>query len=114
MTLVIAILVGLLFATATYLMLSRELKAIAMGTFLLGHGANLALVAVSRHTREPTAPVLDAATHLPLTNAADPLPQALVLTAIVIGFAMQAFLLTLIVVTWRRSKTLETADLTAD
>ena len=41
----------------------------------------------------------------------DPLPQALILTAIVIGFAVQAFLLTLLVITWRNSKTMELNEL---
>jgi multicomponent Na+:H+ antiporter subunit C len=110
LTLLIAITVGVLFATATYLLLSRELKATAMGVFLLGHGANLAILSVSRSPVGGTPPVLGEGGALSGTEV-DPLPQALVLTAIVIGFAVQAFLLTLIVVTWRRMRTLETAEL---
>jgi multicomponent Na+:H+ antiporter subunit C len=111
MTLIVSILVGVLFAAATYLLLSRELKAVAMGVFLLGHAANLAVLVVSGSPIGKRPPVLGE-THLPTGLEADPLPQALVLTAIVIGFAVQAFLLTLIVVTWRRARSLELAELT--
>ncbi|MEM1012967.1 MAG: sodium:proton antiporter [Planctomycetota bacterium] len=111
MTLLVAITVGVLFACSVYLLLSRELKAVAMGVFLLSHGANIAILAVSRDPFSNRPPVLGEAGHL-FGNEADPLPQALVLTAIVIGLAVQAFLLTLLVLTWRRAKTLETADLT--
>ncbi len=110
MTLLVAITVGVLFAGSTYLLLSRELKAVAMGVFLLGHGANLAILAVSRDPAGKRPPVLGEAGRI-FGNEADPLPQALILTAIVIGLAVQAFLLTLLVVTWRRAKTLETAEL---
>ena len=112
MTLITAITVGVLFAAASYLLLSRELKATAMGVFLLGHGANLAILGVSRSPIGRRPPVLGESGSL-LGTEADPLPQALILTAIVIGFAVQAFLLTLIVVTWRRAGTLELPELAA-
>ena len=112
MTLIAAVVVGVLFACATYLLLSRELKGIAMGVFLLGHGANLAILAVSRSPVGKRPPVLGEGGII-VGESVDPLPQALVLTAIVIGFAVQAFLLTLIVVTWRRWRTLETPELAA-
>ena len=110
MTLLTAITVGVLFAVAAYLLLSRELKAVAMGVFILGHGANLAILSVSRSPIGRRPPVLGEG-GVPTGLEADPLPQALVLTAIVIGFAVQAFLLTLIVVTWRRARTLDTPEL---
>ncbi len=113
MSLLLAITVGVLFAASVYLLLSRDLKAVAMGVFLLGHGANLAIIAVSRSPLGRRPPVLGAHGEM-LGSEADPLPQALILTAIVIGFALQAFLLTLIVITWRRARALNVDRLAAE
>jgi len=136
MTMVIAICVAVTFAVSIYLMLGRELKGVAMGVFLLGHAANLSIIAMSgspvphepAHDEQPHAvsevtnvappdmkspPVL--ATHDaipdPLSEIVDPLPQALILTAIVIGFGVMAFLLTLLVVTNRKTHTIEISEL---
>lgn len=108
MTILTAIMVGVIFASSTYLMLGRELKGVCMGVFLLGHGANLMIIATSRSPIGLQPPVLGS---YPLGQLVDPLPQALILTAIVIGFAVQAFLLTLLVITWRRNRTLELDEL---
>jgi len=127
MTLVLAICVAVTFAVSIYLMLGRELKGIAMGVFLLGHAANLSIIAMSRSpikesdqvnavvqpamVKQP--PVLTDHQPLadPLATLVDPLPQALILTAIVIGFGVMAFLLTLLVVTNRATKTIEIDEL---
>lgn len=109
MTLLISIMVGVIFASAVYLMLGRELKGVCMGVFLLAHGANLTLLASSGSPIGKLPPVLGAS--VPFERLVDPLPQALILTAIVIGFAVQAFLLTLLVVTWRKNQTLELDEL---
>lgn len=122
MTLLISIMVGVVFAASVYLMLGRELKGVCMGVFLLGHGANLAIIASSRSPVGKSAPVLpEAAGHstaaqmnAAIAHLADPLPQALILTAIVIGFAVQAFLLTMLVITWRRTRTLDLAELAVE
>ncbi|MCG8512405.1 MAG: sodium:proton antiporter [Rhodospirillales bacterium] len=126
MTLIIAICVGVTFAVSIYMLLGRELKGIAMGVFLIGHAANMSIIAMSRSpiirtAEEPEAlkippvlgqPGIDPQT--PLNTIADPLPQALILTAIVIGFAVMAFLLTLIVQTARVTGTLRTDTLGGD
>lgn len=106
MSLILAITIGVLFAVAVFLLTGRELKGVAMGVFLLGHGANLTIVAVSRSPLAKIPPILGP-DGLITGDEADPLPQALVLTAIVIGFAVQAFLLSLLVLIWRRTRTLE-------
>lgn len=111
MNLLIAIMVGVIFAAASYLMLGRELKGVCMGVFMLGHGANLAILATSGSPIGKLPPILGEGDGL--ATLVDPLPQALILTAIVIGFAVQAFLLTMLVVTWRRSRTLEISELCA-
>ncbi|MBL4702000.1 MAG: NADH-quinone oxidoreductase subunit K [Phycisphaeraceae bacterium] len=109
MNLLISIMVGVLFGASAFLMLARELKGVCMGVFLLGHGANLAILAVSGTPAGKLPPVL--AYGVDLHELVDPLPQALILTAIVIGFAVQALLLTIIVITWRRHQTLSMAVL---
>lgn len=109
MTLLISMVVGVLFAASVYMLLGRELKEVCMGFFLLSHAANLAILEAGRAPGGLFPPVLGAG-H-PIDQLADPLPQALVLTAIVIGFAVQGFLITLLVVTWRRSGTLDTREL---
>jgi len=104
MTVLTAIMVGVIFTSSVFLMLGRELKGVCMGVFLLGHGANLSIIAVSGSPVGLKPPVLSITDNL--SQMVDPLPQALILTDIVIGFAVQAFLLTLLVVTWRKSSTL--------
>ena len=58
MTILTAVMVGVIFAAATYLMLGRELKGVCMGVFLLGHGANLAIIATSRSPIDLKPPVV--------------------------------------------------------
>ncbi len=122
MTIILSICVAVTFAVSIYLMTGRELKSIAMGVFLLGHAANLSIIAMSRTPvrHEPQllkgAPILtesfDAAR--PMSSIVDPLPQALILTAIVIGFAVMAFLLSLLVLTSRKAGTLNVEQLAAE
>ena len=110
MTLVLAVCVATLVTVSVYLMLSRELKSIAMGVFLLGHGANLAIIAMSGSPVSLVKGLRDA----PILGGADlvdPLPQALILTAIVINFAVMGLLLTLLIVTARRTSTLNVDQL---
>lgn len=113
MTFLAAVTVGIIFATAIYMLLGRELKGVVMGMFLFGHAANLAIIAMSRSPVGKVPPVLAGDGSVP-AGAVDPLPQALILTAIVIGFAVQAFLLTLLVLTWRRNRTVNLDELEAE
>jgi multicomponent Na+:H+ antiporter subunit C len=121
MTAILAICVAVIVTVSLYLMLGRELKGVAMGVFLLGHAANLAILAVSGSpVTTANAGLKNAAlTAEPLPTEAlsfyvDPLPQALILTAIVIGFAVMGFLLTLLIVASRAHQTLEIDELAAD
>lgn len=123
MTVVLAICVGVLFAVSVYLMLGRELKGVAMGVFLIGHAANLSIIAMSRspvrrnvdgELLQPKRPPLlgqGETAGSELATIVDPLPQALILTAIVIGFAVMGFLLTLLVQTGRVTGTLDVDEL---
>jgi multicomponent Na+:H+ antiporter subunit C len=91
MSLVLVVLIGVLFGTGTYLMLHRTTTRIIVGIGMLGNGVNLLILVAAG----PSGGVPIVGRALPF---ADPVPQALVLTAIVIGFALQAFLLAL---AWR-------------
>lgn len=81
--------VGLMTSCGIYLILRGRTFPVAMGLTLLSYAVNLFLFASGRLTLNG-APILGRT-----DTYADPLPQALVLTAIVIGFAMTAFLLVL-------------------
>jgi multicomponent K+:H+ antiporter subunit C len=83
--------VGVLAACGAYLVLRARTWPVALGLMLLGYAANLLLLGMGR-LREAAPPVLVAGDPA-RTPYADPVPQALVLTAIVIGFGMSAFLL---------------------
>ena len=91
---VIALLVGLFVAVAAYLMLSRALVRVLLGIVVLGNAVNLLIFVAGRLTRA-TPPIFPAGETTPAGYFANPLPQALILTAIVIGFAMFAFLIVL-------------------
>jgi multicomponent Na+:H+ antiporter subunit C len=75
-------------------MLRRSVLKLALGLSLLANAANLVIFVSAGLTRGVPPIVADGATTPPL-GAADPLPQAMVLTAIVIGFSVLAFTLTL-------------------
>lgn len=90
-----AVLVGIFIAAAAYLLMSRALVRMLLGIVLLGNGVNLLIFVSGRMTRALPPIVPGDLETLPLP-AANPLPQALILTAIVIGFAMFAFLSVLV------------------
>lgn len=83
-------LVGILVAVATYLVLSRSVLRVIVGTAILSHAVHLLLLTVGG-LKKGGVPLIGQ-TEGPLTDA---LPQALILTAIVISFAVTAFLLVL-------------------
>ncbi|MFP5519733.1 MAG: sodium:proton antiporter [Bdellovibrionia bacterium] len=95
MTLLMSLLIGALFGVGFFLMLRRTLFKVAMGIALIGHAVNLFILTVGGLTEGKSAIMGASETTLSAINA-DPLPQALILTAIVIGFGMQAFLVVLI------------------
>lgn len=82
--------IGLLVTAGVYLILRPRTFSVIFGLTLLSYAVNLYLLATGR-VRATAAPILRDG----VTGYADPLPQALVLTAIVIGFGMTAFLVVL-------------------
>ena len=92
---ILAGVVGVLVATGVYLILRRSLVKLLFGFVLIGHAANLSVFTLGGLVRG-NAPVVPVGADAPPAGHADPLPQALVLTAIVIGFAVVSFLAVLI------------------
>ena len=103
---VIAVLVGVLMASSVYLMLRRNLVRFVLGLALISHTANL-LIFSSGGLQGTFPPLISPGELVPDPSAANALPQALMLTAIVISFSVFAFLLVLAFRTYQR---LETVD----
>ena len=93
MELILIILIGVLYAAGLYMMMRRSFVKVIIGLIFLGHAANLLIFTVGRITKGNPAFVNPTGSS-PETFA-DPLPQALILTAIVIGFGVQAFAIVL-------------------
>ncbi len=101
-----AVVVGVLFGISVFLLLSGSLIRLVLGIFVFGNATHLLIFVAGRLTREDPPLIPDGA-YLPDPGFANPLPQALILTAIVISFSLFAFLL---VLTYRAYQTLGTVD----
>jgi multicomponent Na+:H+ antiporter subunit C len=100
--LLLALDVGVLVAAGVYLALSRGLFRCVVGISLVGIAANLAMFLAARPAA-PVPPIVPPGETVLAASATDPLPQALVLTAIVIGFALTCFSLVLVLAIRERS-----------
>lgn len=106
MEFLLAIVIGLFYAAGLYMILRRSLVKLIIGIILLGNGANLLIFLLGRITKG-LPPIIPGESTL-LEAYADPVPQALILTAIVIGFGLQSFAIILIK---RAYKVVRTDDL---
>ncbi|WP_042168769.1 Na(+)/H(+) antiporter subunit C [Paenibacillus gorillae] len=97
------ILVGILISIGTYLILSKQLLRIVLGASIVGHSVNL-LIITSGGLKRGSAPLLGEKA----AGFADAIPQALILTAIVINFAVTAVVL---VLSYRAYKSFGTDDM---
>ena len=98
-----------LFGCGLYMVLSRHLVRVLLGLSLLSTAVNLMVFQAGRiHSVQPPLIPEGAAR---LHDAADPLPQALVLTAIVIGFALSVILASLVLRAWRGHGTLRSDEI---
>ena len=104
--LTLAVVVGGLFAFGTSLVLQRSLTRVLLGFVLLGHAANLLVLTVAGRAGLP--PFTTSAGARP--GSADPLPQAMALTGIVISMAVTCFLLTLAYRSWQLTGSDEVQD----
>lgn len=103
MEILMSVMIGIVFTVSIYLFLSKSLLRVIFGTLLLSHGVHLLLMTMSELQRG-AAPILS----LGAESYTDPLPQALVLTAIVISFGVTSLLL---VLAYRTYKVYKTDDL---
>lgn len=93
MEFLLAVVAGVLYATGLYLMLRRRLAQLIIGLGLLSNGSNVLIFSAAGVTRGQ--PPLIAEGDIRVSSFADPVPQSLILTAIVIGFGVLAFSLVL-------------------
>ncbi|KAA8725325.1 cation:proton antiporter subunit C [Corynebacterium phocae] len=87
----LALTIAILIGGAVYLIQQRGLVRIVLGMMAFGHGANLTLLATGVHSYRGEA----FPSHVPFDRMGDPLPQAFVLTAVVISMATSTILLTM-------------------
>jgi multicomponent Na+:H+ antiporter subunit C len=104
MTIMLAAVAASLFAIGTYLILQRKLSRIIVGLGLLTHGANVLLITAGRRGSPAIIGTRDA------SSFADPLPQSLALTAIVITFGVTTLLLALAYRSWLLTQDDEVQD----
>ncbi len=95
MEIILAGMTGLLYAAGIYLIMRRSLVKLIIGIILLGNGANLLIFLLGR-IEKGKPPIIPADASVITEAFADPVPQALVLTAIVISFGLQAFAIILV------------------
>jgi multicomponent Na+:H+ antiporter subunit C len=95
MTILLSLLSGAFFAAGVYLLLRRNLIRIVLGLVFIGHAANL-LILLSDGLSKAAPPIIPQGQQVLVQPYADPLSQALILTAIVISFGVFAFFLVLI------------------
>lgn len=92
MEIVLALGIGVLTSSGVYLLLRPRTFQVIMGLTLISYAVNLFIFSMGR-LKVDSEPVLVTGIRATLANTADPMPQALVITAIVIGFAMTALFL---------------------
>ncbi len=112
MNLIFAFALACLMGCGVYLLLSRNIMRMILGISLLSAATNL-LLFVSGRTVRTVPPVIESGIETLGAEAANPLPQALILTAIVIGFALTAFVAALALQTWRSFGTLDGRNVNA-
>ena len=100
MAIILALLVGGLYASGLFMIMRRSIVKLIMGLALLSYATNLLIFTVGGLTRA-APPLIEPGAAEPVTPFADPVPQALILTAIVIGFGVLAFAVVLIEQTHR-------------
>ena len=103
--LVLVVVIAALFTVGVYLLLERSLSRVLVGVILLGNGANLLFLVAGGAAGRP--PILGQAA---ARDMSDPLPQAMVLTAIVITLGLTAFLLAMAYRTWQLERHDEVQD----
>jgi multicomponent Na+:H+ antiporter subunit C len=107
MELIFALFIGFLFGAAVFSLLRRSIFRVVIGVMLLAQAANL-MVFSGGGLVSGRPPIIPSSETILAPDAADPLPQALVLTAIVIGFGLLAFMIALV---YRAASAVNSPDL---
>ncbi|HDJ7389747.1 TPA: Na+/H+ antiporter Mnh2 subunit C [Staphylococcus aureus] len=100
MNLILLLVIGFLVFIGTYMILSINLIRIVIGISIYTHAGNLIIMSMGTYGSNKSGPLITGGNQL----FVDPLLQAIVLTAIVIGFGMTAFLLVLVYRTYKVTK----------
>lgn len=103
--LVLILIIGAFFVSGVYLLLERSLTRVLLGFILMGNGANLIFLVAGGRAGNP--PILGQSE---VQEMSDPLPQAMVLTAIVITLGLTAFILSMAYRSWQLNKHDEVQD----
>lgn len=101
--------IGVLVFCGIYLLLSNKFWKVIIGTVFLSHAANLTLLLSGGYFGDHAAPIVQQA-----SEYVDPLPQALILTAIVISFGVTAFVLIVLRQVYRETETTDLLQLERD
>lgn len=109
---VLALLTGVMVAGSVFLMLGRNLVRFIFGLVLASNAVNLLIFAAGR-LETPRPPLIPEGAVHPAAAVANSLPQALILTAIVIGFALLVFIFILFFKTYQKLGTVDTEAMTA-
>lgn len=104
MQLLLVFMIGVLYASGIYMMLRRSMVKLLFGLLLLGNGANLLIFLMGDLTKG-RPPIIGEADEVLLGAFADPVPQALILTAIVISFGLQSFAIVLLKTVYKNTGT---------
>ncbi len=113
MGLILSIVIGFMYAAGIYLLLRRSIVKLILGIIFLGNATNL-VIFVSGGLTKASPPLIEAGQQVAAGDVADPLPQALILTAIVIGFGVNAFALALMYRFYKTSGTEDIDQITED
>lgn len=95
MELLLVVLIGVLYSAGFFLLLRRSMVKLLLGITVLGNGVNLLIFLLGRITKGKPPVIADHASFF-TDIYADPVPQALILTAIVISFGLQSFAIVLL------------------
>jgi multicomponent Na+:H+ antiporter subunit C len=106
MEILMSVVIGIIFAVSVYLLMSRNLIRVIIGTLVISHGVHL-LVLTMAGLQTGAPPLLS----LEESSYTDPLPQALILTAIVIAFGVTALLAVMGYKTYKAHNTVDLEEL---
>lgn len=104
MELLLVFIIGLLYSSGIYMMFRRSMVKLLIGLLLIGNGANLLILLMGDLTKD-IPPIIGVDEKTLPDVYADPVPQSLILTAIVISFGLQSFAIVLLKIVYRNTGT---------